>query len=209
MKHRVNEILLQLGRPTIDFAKKETSLKGKPRPVHLPPVEERKDMNEKELSEWKAAERMKRKASQARLRRAKDCEMEKMLRKLWLALEGEIAQKEGAGSVAETAALVVDSDSGSSCDVKGKCSAEKSGATSSHGTMRSVSKKKAPVPNAVAASKPIPTPPRHLQFDQAPRHDALFFLASIASTKPDAPEEEKVNSVQACQVQTFSLDMMF
>ena len=121
MKKRVNEILVELNRPMIDFVNKKTPhvLKGKSRPIHLPPEHERVKMTDAQLSEWKAVQRRKRKANQAKLRRAREDEEENSLKKMWYALEREIAEKNGTLMGDLTVAYMVEGDGGEISHVYG------------------------------------------------------------------------------------------
>jgi hypothetical protein len=104
VKQAINEHLTRLKRPTIDFEKKKGPhvLKGKARPIHLPAPEERAGMTEEELSLWKAEERRKRKALQARERRARTDQHEKYLRALLADLTKEVNDLEGRGRGADS-----------------------------------------------------------------------------------------------------------
>lgn len=116
MKKRINEILSQLNRPTIDFSKKKTEspLEGKPRPEHLPPREERVNMSREELSQWRAEARKRRKNESMRKIRARDSEVLKGLRTMLDSLEQEIAERKHSPlSDLSAAADIVDSVDGS------------------------------------------------------------------------------------------------
>lgn len=213
MKKRVNEILTQLDRPLVDFSKKKIAhvLKGKARPIHMPPEEERKTMTDAQLSEWKAVQRKKRKASQARLRRAKDDEIEKNLRKLWNDLENEIDQKEGRGvhvlpelGNKSKPAVLTHSDLASACGEDGERKMQHARAPCDECTERKMDEMK---PTAA-----IESPQAH----ESDHDDALLFLAQVASKHPDDDDSPEQNQEQSNSLpklppvsNQFSFDLAF
>lgn len=97
IKQRINVNLMKLNRPTIDFSKKgpHSAMKGKARPNYDPTPEERAKMtSSKELMEWRATERKKRKAQAESKRRARQKEEHRMLKKMLIELDKEVMMME-------------------------------------------------------------------------------------------------------------------
>ncbi|KAL3770621.1 hypothetical protein ACHAWO_009385 [Cyclotella atomus] len=212
MKKRVNEILTQLNRPLIDFTKKKTEhvLKGKARPIHMPPEEERKTMTHAQLSEWKAVQRKKRKASQARLRRKREDEMGNNLRKLWNDLERQIAQKEER----EVHLLPeLHQQAKSAVHTHGNCASPR-GEDSERKMHNSAAPCIEHTEGNVDEMKPAAADEAS-QAHESDNDDALLFLAQVASKHPDdSPEDKQEHSnclpnLSPVSHQPFSSDMMF
>lgn len=151
-------------------------------------------MTDAQVSEWKTVQRKKRKAEQARIRRAREDVTEKNIKKLWSSLETEIAQKEGR----EVPLL----------DLKAKSILpvpNKDGAIVDFGNVNAEIKHPGVAPPALPpidmAADEVKKSAAANNTSQDEEDDALLFLASVASKNhDDSPDQKQAISNNSNQV---------